>query len=71
MQKLIVRGIQQGEFKTRAEAIVVCFERGLVYDQHSRRRNQLLPWVKIEGTDETDHDLITSNLPIHPLDRVE
>lgn len=53
MQKLIVRGEVIGEFYTRADAIVECFERGLVHDQHQRhRRNTLLPWVKIDGTDE-------------------
>lgn len=53
MQQLIVRGEVVGEFHTRAEAIVECFERGLVYDQHARkRRNNLLPWVKIDGTDD-------------------
>lgn len=53
MQKLIVKGEVIGEFYTRADAIVECFERGLVYDQHARkRRNNLLPWVKIDGTDE-------------------
>lgn len=52
MQKLVVRGKVIEEFPTRALAIVACFERGLVHDSHSRKRNQLLPWVKIEGEDE-------------------
>ena len=66
MQRLLVRGELQGEFKTRADAIVACFERSLVYDSHSRKRNQLLPWVKIEGTDEEE---FIPSTPIHPLDR--
>lgn len=53
MQKLIVKGEVIGEYHTRVEALVECFERGLVYDQHARkRRNNLLPWVKIDGVDE-------------------
>jgi len=67
MQKLIVKGQTVGEFQTRAQAIVECFTRGLVFDNHSRRRNQLLPWVKIEGTDEEGD--YTPTIPAHPLDR--
>lgn len=52
MQKLIVKGKIVDEFPTRALAIVACFQRGLVYDNHSRKRNQILPWVKIVGEDE-------------------
>lgn len=67
MQSLMVRGVKVDEFPTRAQAIVACFARNLVFDSHSRRRNQLLPWVKIEGVDE-DGDYIPT-LPRHPLDR--
>lgn len=67
MQKLLVRGECIDTFKTRAEALVACFDRKLVYDQHSRKRNRLLPWVKIEGTDEEDAEPILA--PLHPLDR--
>lgn len=52
MQKLTYNGELVGEYHTRAECIVVCFENNLVYDSHSRKRNQLLPGVKIDGTDE-------------------
>ncbi len=52
MQKLIKDGIVVGEFQTRAEAIVTAFELNLVHDRHSRKRNTLLPNVKIEGKDE-------------------
>lgn len=67
MQRLIVRGQIIEEFPTRAKAIVACFARGLIFDNHSRRRNQLLPWVKIEGTDEEGD--YTPTIPAHPLDR--
>lgn len=67
MQKLIVKGQVVGEFETRAQALVACFDRKLVYDQHSRsHRNQLLPFVKIEGTDEEGE--YTPTLPAHPED---
>jgi hypothetical protein len=66
MRQLLVRGVCQGEFRTRADAIVACFERRLVYDQHSRKRNQLLPYVEIVGTDEEE---FIPSTPIHPLDR--
>jgi len=66
VQKLVVRGVVVDEFKTRAQAIVAAFDRRLVFDIHSRRRNQLLPWVKIEGTNE-DGDYLPT-IPKHPLD---
>ena len=31
--------------------MVFIFEQNLVYDQHSRKRNQLLSGVKVEGSD--------------------
>lgn len=65
-QKLIVKGQIVDTFPTRALALVAVFERGLVFDRHSRRRNQLLPWVKIEGTDEDGDHLPT--IPAHPED---
>lgn len=70
MQKLTYNGKLIGEYTTRAEALVVCFERSLVYDNHSRQRNRLLPGVRIEGTDEADgiHGgyTLAENLPIQP-----
>lgn len=66
--KLFVKGALVETFTTRAEALVACFDRKLVYDQHSRMRNRLLPWVKIVGED--DEDAIPNTVaPIHPLDR--
>lgn len=52
--KLYVNGKLRGEFKDRASAIVACFENGLTYDQHSRRRNQLLPTVKLEEVKDAE-----------------
>lgn len=52
-QKLTYKGELIGEYPTRAEALVVCFELKLVHDQHQRKlRNTLLPGVKIDGTDD-------------------
>lgn len=45
--KLYYRGVLKGEFESRSRALVACFENSLVYDKHSRKRNQLLPGVKI------------------------
>jgi len=65
-QKLVVKGQVVDTFPTRALAIVACFNRNLVFDRHSRRRNQLLPWVKIVGHDE-EGDYVPT-LPAHPED---
>jgi hypothetical protein len=53
--KLYVLGKLRGEFESRSMAIVACFENNLVYDQHSRKRNQLLPSVNIVE-DKEDKD---------------
>jgi hypothetical protein len=52
--KLYVLGKLRGEFESRSMAIVACFENNLVYDQHSRKRNQLLPSVNIVEDKEDD-----------------
>lgn len=68
MQKLCINGKVIDTFPTRAEALVACFDRKLVYDQHSRKRNRLLPSVKIIGEDDPNA-LVDTTLPIHPLDK--
>lgn len=46
------QGVQIATFPTRAECFLFIFAQGnLTYDQHSRKRNQLLPGVKVEGKD--------------------
>lgn len=52
--KLYVNGKLRGEFESRALCIVACFENHLVYDQHSRKRNQLLPSVNIVEVKDED-----------------
>lgn len=53
--KVYVKGKLMGEFEDRPKAVVACFENGLTYDQHSRKRNQILPTVKlveVKGEDD-------------------
>lgn len=61
MQTLTINGIKIGEFRTRAETIVYCFSQDLVYDRFSRKRNQLLPGVNIEGSDERASDVVADD----------
>jgi hypothetical protein len=51
MPKLTKNGVTVYEADTRADCIVAAFRLNCVYDQHSRKRNQLLPGVKVEGQD--------------------
>lgn len=51
MPKITRNGKIIFEAPTRAECYVAVFSFNLVFDQHSRRRNQLLPGVKIVGKD--------------------
>jgi len=53
MPRVLKRGQEVATFPTRAECIVFCMSQPnyLVFDHHNRRRNQLLPGVKIEGKD--------------------
>ena len=51
MPKVVRNGIDLASFPTRADCLVFVFEQNLVYDQHSRMRNRLLPGVKIVGKD--------------------
>lgn len=51
MPKVLRDGVELATFPTRAACLVFVFEQQLVYDQHSRMRNRLLPGVKIVGND--------------------
>lgn len=51
MPKLTRNGEILFEHPLRSACIVQAFELGLVYDQHSRKRNRFLPGVKVEGVD--------------------
>lgn len=53
MPAIVRNGSQVVSFPTRAECLVFAFARPgqLVFDQHSRRRNQLIPGVEIVGKD--------------------
>lgn len=56
MPRLIKDGRTLFEADTRAECIVAAFRLDCTYDQHSRRRNQFLPGVKVEGRDHEDSE---------------
>lgn len=59
MPKITRFGRLIAEFPTRAQCLVFIFEQGLVYDQHSRQRNRLLPGVKVEGQDyDSEEDVV-------------
>lgn len=51
MPRVTRYGATIATFPTRADCIVFCFSQNLVYDHHSRLRNQFLPGVKVEGED--------------------
>jgi hypothetical protein len=52
MPQLIKNGVVLFESDKRADCYVAAFRRSdCVFDQHSRRRNQFLPGVKIVGED--------------------
>lgn len=59
MPELLRDGNVIATFPTRADCIVEAFRLRLVYD-YGRKRNSLLPGVKIEGEDNVDAIVVST-----------